>query len=111
MNPKEYEQITLMRDYQAVFKGKSTEQQGLRVLFDLLNKCGVFIVNTKNPHDAAILEGKRTIGIEIMRMVEMAPQYGDQLSPQHLIEFVQRLENAKNYHETIKHDSGQFKED
>jgi len=46
---------------------KVDAQQGLRVLFDLINQCHVFTVNTKNPHDAAILEGMRKVGQKISR--------------------------------------------
>ena len=111
MNPNEYKAASLAKDYQDVFNGKSTRQQGLRVMFDLINQCGVFITNSKSPHDAAVLEGKRYVGIHILRYVGMAPQYGGEFSIQNLAQMLQGLETAKQYQDVIDHTATQIKED
>lgn len=105
-----HEQATLQRDYQAVFKGNSTPQQGLRVLFDIMNVCGFFITNTRSPHEALVLESKKTVANHILAQVEMAPQYGKGLNMAHMSELISGLETAKQYQEVIKYESEKYQD-
>lgn len=111
MSEQEYKNKSLTRDYQAVFTGNSTAQQGLRVLFDLINQCNVFVVNTKNAHDSAVLEGQRKVGVYLMYQVAMAPQYGSSMSIENLANIANGAKSAKKYLDTIEHDAKQNKGD
>ena len=106
----EYLLKTLAKDYQDVFIGRSDAQQGLRVLFDLINQCHVFTVNTKSPHDAAVLEGMRKVGIYLMQQVAMAPKYGGEFLPENLARFTQAAGLAKKYHDVLQHEAMEDKD-
>lgn len=69
----------LARAYKNVFLGSSTAQEGMMVLTDLINISNIFTTNTKSAHEAAVLEGKRAVGVYIFGILGLAPDYGGEI--------------------------------
>lgn len=90
----------LIKSYQDVFGGNATKQQAQLVLFDLINKCEIFTVNTKDSHAAAVLSGRRYIGVYLLSMIGLAPQFGEPFRPEQLSDILDRAESAYKLHQT-----------
>jgi hypothetical protein len=106
---RQHMQKALDHDYQKVFLGQSTPDQGMRVLFDIINRCEMYKCNTKDAHQEAVLTGKRSIGVYLMERVMFAPAYGEPLTPEHVLRFNEAADTAKDRHDVQAHDAAQQK--
>ena len=91
-----------IKAYQDVFNGS---QEGQLVLFDLIEQCQVFTVNTRDPHASAILEGRRLIGVYLMQMVGLAPLHGKPFEPLHMKKMIDTAESADRLHKIHLHET------
>lgn len=88
-----------IKAYQDLFNGS---QLGQFVLSDLIDQCKLFTTNTTDQHAETILTGKRSIGVYLLQMTGLAPQYGEPFQPKYIGNIINALENAQKLHDIHK---------
>lgn len=107
MNEQQYKEVSLAKDYQDTFSGQASEQQAVRVLFDILNACDFMITNFRDPNLSTALEAKKSVAIHIMQRVALAPQYKGAFGVENLVRMISMAETAKQYQNVIDHEAKQ----
>lgn len=97
-NLSQSEEDQLIEAYQKVFMGNSTPQEGQLVLWDLINKTYVFREYNQQNAGAYAMEGKREIGLDLIRKLHLSPKS----SELHPLKVMARIEESISSAENLR---------